>query len=147
MSAKTSPQTREQKQRMRVSKKASDAFLVLVVEDEHFLSDIYEHQLKKEGFQVLVAHNGEEALAFMKKQKPQVILLDLVMPKMNGFEFLEHLSKEPSWKNIPVIVLSNLGQDRDREFCEKLGVRCHLIKIRVSTTEVIEEVKKYLKEA
>ena len=103
MSAKTSPQTREQKQRMRVSKKASDAFLVLVVEDEHFLSDIYEHQLKKEGFQVLVAHNGEEALAFMKKQKPQVILLDLVMPKMNGFEFLEHLSKEDGQKLIAIM--------------------------------------------
>ena len=95
----------------------------------------------------MVAHQGEEALALMEKKKPDVILLDLVMPKMNGFEFLEHLSVHPHWKNIPVIVLSNLGQDRDREFCRKLGVRCHLIKIRVSTTEVIEEVKKYLKEA
>jgi len=94
---------------------------ILVVEDETFLVKIYSVKLKKEGFEVLIATDGEQAVQMANEVKPDIILLDLILPKMNGFEALEKMRANPELKNTPVIVLSNLGQDEDIKRAESLG--------------------------
>lgn len=110
---------------------------ILVVEDDHFLSDIYKRQFEGKGCSVHVAGNGIEAFQALKDFKPDVILLDLIMPEMNGFEFLEALRKDATHKSCRVIVLSNLGQEGDKERCRKLGVEEYLVKTQVSVDEII----------
>lgn len=113
---------------------------VLVVEDDHFLSDIYKHQLQEQGCLVSVAADGAQAMEALDALKPDVILLDLIMPGMNGFEFLEALRAQERHKDRRVIVLSNLGQEGDKERCAKLGVAQYLVKTQVSVDEVVADV-------
>ncbi len=113
---------------------------ILVVEDDHFLSDIYKRQLEGKGCKVVVAGNGTEALKVLKDLKPDVILLDLIMPGMNGFEFLEALRAEADHKKRRVIVLSNLGQESDKERCKTLGVKEYLVKTDVSVDQILSAV-------
>lgn len=112
----------------------------MVVEDDHFLSDIYQRQLEGKGCKVLVAGNGTEALKILKDVKPDVILLDIIMPGMNGFEFLEALRADAVCKKCRVIVLSNLGQESDKERCKALGVKEYLVKTDVSVEQILENV-------
>lgn len=113
---------------------------VLVVEDDHFLSDIYKRQLEGKGCQVVVASNGTDALKALRDFTPDVILLDLIMPGMNGFEFLEALRSEVDHKKSRVIVLSNLGQESDKERCKALGVKEYLVKTEVSVDQILSKV-------
>jgi two-component system alkaline phosphatase synthesis response regulator PhoP len=113
---------------------------VLVVEDDHFLSDIYKRQLESKGCKVQVASNGTEALKTLKTLKPDVLLLDLIMPGMNGFEFLEALRGDTGHKKTRVIVLSNLGQESDKERCRALGVKEYLVKTEVSVDQILTAV-------
>ncbi|MFH1142288.1 MAG: response regulator [Candidatus Uhrbacteria bacterium] len=115
---------------------------ILIVEDEIFVSELYQEQLEKAGFNTTVAGNGKEALNCLNEHVPDLILLDLVMPGMNGFELLEMLQKDDDWKKIKVVVLSNLSQDTDKIKCKEFGV-CHfMIKTKVSVEDVITEVKR-----
>ena len=91
-----------------------------------------------------MAVDGNEAIAFAKEKVPDIILLDLIMPEKNGFETLEELKKMPETKDIPVIVLSNLGQDTDIKQSKDLGAVDYLIKSNYSMPEVIEKIKMYL---
>ncbi|MFA4846168.1 MAG: response regulator [Patescibacteria group bacterium] len=118
----------------------ADKKTILVVEDDHFLSDIYKRQFEGKGCKVVVAPNGTEALKTLKELKPDVILLDLIMPGMNGFEFLEALRAEATLKKTRVIVLSNLGQDSDKERCKALGVKEYLVKTEVSVDQILSSV-------
>lgn len=118
---------------------------VLVAEDDRFLSKAYGTKLKKEGFEVILAINGEEAFLKAKSEKPDVILLDLVMPKKDGFEALADLKKDSTTKIIPVIVLSNLGQEEDISRGRELGAVDYLVKSNISIREVVEKVKEVLK--
>ncbi len=115
---------------------------ILVVEDDHFLSDIYKRQFEGKGSKVQVAVNGTEALKALKVLKPDVILLDLIMPGMNGFEFLEALRSDSVHKKTRVIVLSNLGQESDKERCKALGVKEYLVKTDVSVDQILSSVLK-----
>ena len=116
---------------------------ILVVEDEKPLSHALDVQLTKEGFSVSVAEDGEEAMDLLKKQDFDLILLDIIMPKMNGFLFLEELQKlhAPS-----VVILSNLGQREDIEKGKSLGVKEYLIKASSPMALVIEKVKEVLRQ-
>jgi CheY-like chemotaxis protein len=118
---------------------------ILVVEDDKFLRKVYESKLPKEGFLVISATNGEEGLAAIKKELPDIVLLDLIMPVMTGFEMLEQVNKDKSLSKIPVLVLSNLGQDDDVKKAKDLGAKDFLIKSNLSVKEIIEKVKQYLK--
>ncbi|OGL93747.1 hypothetical protein A2239_00855, partial [Candidatus Uhrbacteria bacterium RIFOXYA2_FULL_40_9] len=89
----------------------SEEQTILIAEDDHFLSNIYQTKLKKEGFQVLIAKDGEEALSLIQEKKPSVVLLDIMMSKLDGFGVLEEMQKDKDLKKIPVIIMSNLGQD------------------------------------
>jgi DNA-binding response OmpR family regulator len=118
---------------------------VLVVEDDRFLVKAYEAKLAAAGYQATVAHDGEEALAVLKKQTPGIVLLDLVMPKMNGFEVLEQMKANPAWAKIPVVILSNLGQESDQKKGMELGAVDYLVKTDFSLQQIIDIIKKHLK--
>ena len=118
---------------------------IIVVEDESFLSKVLAERLEDEGFgHIDVAGNGEEALAMIKRHNPNIVLLDMILPKMNGFEVLEVLQADPKLKKIPVLVLSNLGQDQDIEQAKKLGARDYIVKSNFSLQKVVEKIMSIL---
>ena len=117
---------------------------ILLAEDDKYVLRAYKDGLERAGFEVLIATDGNEALERIKKDAPDLILLDLIMPVKNGFEVLEELAVDRSLKKIPVVILSNLGQDSDVKKGKELGAIDYLIKSDYSMKEVIEKVKFYL---
>ena len=117
---------------------------LLVVEDDEFLVKMYESGLTKEGFQVTTAQDGEAGVKAAHEVKPDLVLLDLILPKMDGFACLETLKANASTKRIPVIILSNLGQDSDIKRVLELGAEDYLIKTDFTVKQVSEKVKKIL---
>ena len=118
---------------------------ILVAEDDKFIAHAYKSALADAKYETMVAGDGRETLKLAQKFKPDLILLDLVMPIKNGFETLKDLRKDQATKDIPVIVLSNLGQESDIEQCEKYGIADYLVKSNVSMKDVIKCIKKALK--
>lgn len=118
---------------------------VLLVEDDTFLANIYKTKFEMEGFKVSHADNGESGFNDAKKKKPDVILLDILLPKMDGFMVLEKLKVEKETKNIPVILLTNLGQKDDVEKGLKMGAADYLIKAHFKPSETVEKVRKVIK--
>jgi len=117
---------------------------ILLVEDEEIMIDLLQRKLTKEGYEVSVARDGEEGLKLMREVKPTLILLDIVMPKMGGFEVMEEMAKEPELKKIPVIVISNSGQPVELDRAQKLGAKDWLIKTEFDPQEVIDKVVKQI---
>lgn len=117
---------------------------VVVVEDDEHISKVYEIKLAKEGIQVLLAHDGVEAVAMISSEKPDLILLDLMIPKKDGFEVIEEIKKVPELAAIPVIVLSNLGQQSDQDRALGLGAAEYLVKVDYPIQEVVDKIKGYL---
>jgi len=117
---------------------------ILIVEDDQFLVKIYQTKLESEGFDIELALDGEEGIEKAKEFMPELILLDLILPKMNGFEVLKKLKTDEKTKNIPVIVLSNLGQESDVKQGMELGAVNYLIKSDHSINEIIDKIKKEL---
>jgi two-component system, OmpR family, alkaline phosphatase synthesis response regulator PhoP len=115
---------------------------VLIVEDEKELADVLESRLKDEGFLVIKAENGQEGLAIAKEQNPDIIVLDLLMPHMNGQTMLSNLRQIPRFKMLPVIVLTNAGEvDNIKETQTYFGAEEFLIKSNVTMDEIVEKVK------
>jgi len=123
---------------------ANNKFHILVAEDDHFLRKVYMTKLTQEGFDVIVATDGEEALKKIKATPPDLMLLDIVMPKMNGFDVLEEMKDDPSLSSIPVIVLSNLGQSDDIQRARELGAKDYLVKANFSINEVVTKIRTFL---
>lgn len=119
---------------------------IMLIEDEEILSGLLKRKLEENGYEVIVAFDGEEGMEIMKKQKPDMVLLDIVMPKMGGFEVMEKMNKMPglSLKEIPVIIVSNSGQPVEIEKAQDLGIRDYLIKTQFDPQEVVDKVKKIL---
>lgn len=124
---------------------SEQALEILLVEDDRFLATALNDKLTRAGYKVLWAHNGEEALNKLNDSTPALILLDLIMPQMNGFEFLTRLNARTGGAKMPVIVLSNLGQESDMAKAKSLGAVDYLIKSDVQLKEIIERVKKHLR--
>ena len=118
---------------------------ILLVEDEAFLSSLLELKLNQEGFQVEKAMDGEEAFGMLENFMPDLILLDLILPKRNGFEFLEMMRNDPRFSKIPVIITSNLGQDSDIERGKTFGVIEYIIKNKLSSDELVNKVSQEVK--
>lgn len=114
---------------------------ILVIEDEKFLKKIYQTKLTLEGFIPILASNGAEGLDAIKKEKPDLILLDLIMPVKTGFEVLEEIKKNKSFKSIPVIVVSNLGQEDDKKRVLELGAQEFIIKSDSTIQGIIEKIR------
>ncbi|MDH5533771.1 MAG: response regulator [Candidatus Pacebacteria bacterium] len=117
---------------------------ILLIEDDKLFVRIYKNSLKKEGFTVSFLENGEEAVAETKKFKPDLIMLDLVMPKKDGFETLADLKNDPETKDVPVIVLSTLESEADVSKIKSLGANKYIFKSSNSLNIVLKEIKKFL---
>lgn len=117
---------------------------ILIVEDEDFLIQALKDNLTAEGCTVDAAKDGEDAIEKIGKKKPDIILLDLLMPKKDGFYALGELKKNPKWKLIPVIVLSNLGEDTAIKKAMEMGADDYFVKSQHPIEEVVEKVKDYL---
>lgn len=117
---------------------------IMWVEDDKFLNNIIAQRLAFEKCQLIHAIEGEEALALADKEQPAIILLDIMLPGMNGFDVLSRLKENEKTKNIPVIILSNLGQKNDIEKGIKLGAVRFLIKATVTLDEIMAEIKAVL---
>jgi len=117
---------------------------ILLAEDDKFISKAYHDGLMRAGFEVAVVADGEQVLPKIKEFLPDIILLDLIMPVKNGFEVLTDISKEPKYAKIPVIVVSNLGQNSDVEKAKTLGAVDYLVKSNYSLKEIIEKIKSHL---
>jgi two-component system, OmpR family, alkaline phosphatase synthesis response regulator PhoP len=122
---------------------------ILLVEDDAILVEMYQAKFELEGHEVQVATNGEECLETLKQFTPDLILLDILMPKLNGFHVLKEIKKQPNLRTIPVILLTNLGEaevDMNRELAAALGVSDYLIKSHHTPDEVVEKAMKTLGE-
>lgn len=117
---------------------------ILLIEDDPFLIEIYSGKMREKGFFVDVVSNGEEVLAKAKEKKPDLIVLDIVLPQVDGWEILRQLKQDPEVKNIKVILLSNLGQKEEVERGVELGAEKYLIKAHFTPSQVVEEIKKII---
>lgn len=117
---------------------------ILLVEDDINLRDVYYARLQAEGFELSVASNGEEALAMAVKERPDLIILDVMMPRISGFDVLDILRTTPEIAHTKVIMMTALGSSEDRERGEKLGVDKYLVKSQVTLEDVVATIKKVL---
>lgn len=117
---------------------------ILLVEDDEVLASVYRARLEMEGFEVEEVHDGEKALSVAINFRPNLILLDVMMPKINGFDVLDILKNTPETMNMRIIMLTALSQEADRDRAEKLGVDDYLVKSQVVIADVIERVKHHL---
>ncbi len=118
---------------------------ILIIEDDKFLRELISQKLLKEGYDISEAIDGEEGIKKIKEEKPDLVLLDLILPGIDGFEVLSKMKEESTLKSIPVIILSNLGQKEDIEKGLKLGAIDYLIKAHFTPGEIIEKIKAVLK--
>ena len=117
---------------------------ILIIEDEEILLNILKKKLIGEGFEVLTALDGEEGLKVIKEKKPDLILLDILMPKKTGFEVMEEKIKDPEIKDIPIIIVSNSGQPVELERAKALGAKDCLVKTEFDPQEVVDKVKQQI---
>ena len=120
---------------------------ILLVDDDLTLLEMYEDRLKAEGYEIIQATNGEEALKKAREVKPALVILDVMMPKVNGFDVLKNLRADQEFKDIPIIVLTALIQDVDRAQGKKLGASDYIVKSETMPGEVIAKIKKALGES
>lgn len=118
---------------------------ILVAEDDKFLANAYRVKLTKEGFETMIVSNGEEVLQALGNFSPDIILLDLMMPKIDGFIVLQILRTTDKWKNVPVIITSNLGQKEDIEKGMKMGATDYIIKSDTAIGDILTKIRTYVK--
>jgi len=114
---------------------------ILLIEDDKFLRELIIQKLGREGFEVAEAPEGERGLSKMKEERPDLVLLDLILPGIDGFEVLSRMKKDPVLASIPVIILSNLGQRDDVQKGIDLGAEDYLIKAHFTPGEIVEKIK------
>lgn len=120
---------------------------ILIIEDDKFLRELIARKLTGENFEIAEAVDGENGLKMVKEEKPDLILLDLILPGIDGFEVLAKMKEDPALASIPVIILSNLGQREDVERGLKLGAVDYLVKAHFTPNEIIAKVKAILKQS
>ncbi|KKU14412.1 hypothetical protein A3A20_01355 [Candidatus Wolfebacteria bacterium RIFCSPLOWO2_01_FULL_45_19] len=118
---------------------------ILLVEDDVFLSSLLKTRLQKENFTVIHAPDGEEALKFLRDQKPDLVLLDIILPKKSGFEVLEAIRSDPQLSQSQIVIISNLGQESDIQTGKELGAIEYFVKAKTSIDELVVRIKDYMK--
>ncbi len=118
---------------------------ILIIEDDKFLRELISMKLQKEGYTIVEAVDGEEGEKKIREEKPDLVLLDLILPGIDGFEVLSRIKEDPTVSSIPVIILSNLGQKEEIEKGLKLGAIDFLVKAHFTPGEIIEKIKNILK--
>jgi CheY-like chemotaxis protein len=119
-------------------------FKILIVEDEEILLNLLQKKLIEAGYDVVNAKDGLEGLEKIKSQNPDLVLLDIVMPRMGGFEMMEEMQKNRDFKKIPIIIISNSGQPLELDKAKSLGAKDWLVKTEFDPKEVLEKVKKII---
>jgi DNA-binding response OmpR family regulator len=117
---------------------------ILLVEDDNYLADVYKTRLLTEGLDVLWVDDGEKALAAAMKYKPDLVLLDIMMHKVSGFEVLTALRKAPETSHVKIIMVTALGQDNNRDKAQQMGADDYLVKSQVVIADVVEKIKQHL---
>jgi len=118
---------------------------ILIVEDDAIINSMYKTKLGLDGFEVLSAANGLEGLEQARKEKADLILLDVIMPQIDGFSVLEELKKDKKTKDIPVFMLTNLGTDEDKEKGKKMGAVDYIVKSNLTPSQVSEKIQEFFK--
>lgn len=117
---------------------------ILIIEDDKFLRTLASGKLKREGFEVFEAVDGKEGMALMRTNTPDIVLLDIILPGIDGFEILRRLKTDEKLKRMPVILLSNLGQESDIRHGLSLGAEDYIVKAHHTLDEIIARIKKVL---
>lgn len=137
MNAEIKPKTKKVKAQ-------STAPTILVVEDDEFLSRVLVDKLEKEKFNVLTAFDGEDAVVKIQNEHVNLVILDIIMPKKTGFDVIDEVKSNPTTKDIPIILLSNLGQESDIARAKEKGVLDYFVKSNISLASVVEKVNQYI---
>lgn len=117
---------------------------ILIIEDDKFLRDLISKKLFEENYKVIEMKNGESGLQAIKQQKPNLVLLDILLPNMSGWDVLEKAKADSEVNKIPIILLTNLGEKEDVEKGLKLGAEDYIIKAHFTPSEILEKIKKCL---
>ena len=117
---------------------------IAIIEDDQAIAQMYRMKFESEGFTIEMAADGKSGLEMVSQHMPDLILLDIQMPEMNGVEALKHIRKLPGGQDVPVIVLTNLGQQEAPKDLEALGIENYIIKADLTPSQVVEQVKKVL---
>jgi len=117
---------------------------ILLIEDEEIMVNLLQKKLTQEGYEISVARDGEEGLKLIREAVPDLVLLDIIMPKKGGFEVMEVMQKDKNLKNIPVIIISNSGQPVELDRAKELGAKDWLIKTDFDPQEVLDKVVKQI---
>lgn len=118
---------------------------ILIVEDDRYISKMYQLKLSLEGYDVQVAENGKEGVEKIKEFMPDVVLLDILMPELDGFEVLKIIKEDATTKDIPVLIMSNLGQEDHVQKGMKLGAVGYVVKSQYTPSKVVEKIKSVIK--
>lgn len=135
---------KEQKQVNEGNEPKNKGKTVLIVEDEALLGNLLEKKLKKEGFEILRASDGSEAIEIIENQDPDLTLLDIILPKVSGFEFMKKVQESPRVDEIPIVIVSNLGQKSDIEKGKNLGAVGYFVKAKMSIDDLVSQVRDFL---
>ena len=114
---------------------------ILIIEDDPLLSELIAEKLQNEKFDLRAARTGEEGLESMKRDKPDMMLLDILLPGIDGFEVLRRAKEDPDTKHIVTIILSNLGQQRDIDKGMQLGAESYIVKVSLTLSEVVQKIR------
>jgi two-component system, OmpR family, alkaline phosphatase synthesis response regulator PhoP len=117
---------------------------ILIVEDDAMISSMYKIKLEQAGYEVFIAETGLAGLEMAADKRPDIILLDVILPQMDGFSLLEEIKSNKNLKNIPVVMLTNLGTDEDKEKGKSLGAVDYLVKAGLTPSEIADIIKKYI---
>lgn len=117
---------------------------ILLVEDDPFLTTMYKTRFTSEGHEVMTAQDGESALNILRKTPPNLVILDVMLPKLGGFSVLEEMQKTDTLKKIPVVVLTNLADEESMKKAKEFGIKEFLVKAQHTPTQIFETIKKYL---
>lgn len=144
MGDKDKPKTKPSKTSEETKSKAPGKLLILLIEDDPLIDKMYRAKFASEGFKFEVAQDGIEGLELALNKVPDFIILDIMMPRLSGIDFLEKLRQKPKGKKIPVIVLTNLSEKEEEERAQELGVVDYLVKANVTPGTVVDKIKKHL---
>lgn len=117
---------------------------ILLIEDDPFLSSLLKNRFSKEGLDVMYAKDGQEAITILKDAQPDVILLDLILPKKSGFEVMETIRQDPQLRDAPIIIISNLGQPEDMQKGQELGAVEYFVKAKTSIDDLVKNVLDFM---
>ncbi len=124
--------------------KENSEIKVLIVEDDVYISEMYKIKFESENYKTVVTNNGSEVIKIIEKEKPDIILLDIVMPVMDGFDVLKIIKSNKKFNSIPVVMLTNLSQKESIERVFELGARGYIVKSHFTPSEVVKKVKDIL---